>query len=456
MCMRPPLSQTGYTAQCQDYPVPGRNCRASFGGWTMHGLVAVGLVSWAIAQPPPAPRAPRAVGLALRAVEQVTLKNGTRLIGLITSPDTAGEVTLVADREWLRRHAPREFAQATLGDAERGGAILAEQRARLEAWHKSRAEWEALAAHLQSELAAIVEREARWKKQPEPPSQLVLVRVPQLKIRRVFRKPAADRRLAAAAWELKLSDVENRGASSLLAEVREHGVKLDTHQPDLSDRFGLLAQTDEQWQARKALVEYKFLREPAFQGMGAVLVRVGARGQAADLAQLVPELIQERLQGQLAELLGGSQGQQSAEHQQTAIKKALADLPAEEFTGCQITVLDHDAGLRQVRVTGWFFVRFSEGAWREIWQTAITADPANVSPERLEDLKADPQIQGIEKVFDGLGLGGSGDVLETALRFGAATQEAQLAVDKAFGEYLSESTRALVGYPVWVPPSPLP
>jgi hypothetical protein len=364
---------------------------------------------------------------------------------------------MLVDRAWLRKHAPNIYRQATSGADERRRAALEKLRDRLAAWRERRTGPKLLTSFLDRSFdetkAALAA--ADDPKRPREPSQLLLVSVPVLQVRKQYQQPPETRRVLGLAWEQRIDGAEDLPKAALVERLKAQKVDPAEAQPDLSDRIDILPLDDRQWAAKMALAEYAILGQPHFQGSGGLLVRDDSGQDRPALGELIAGMAQSQLQDALGDLLGpaggAKQNQNKNEKLKQAIDKATRACDDEGKTGARITQLDQDLMRRQVTVSDSFLAKMPDGSWQAVWQFASTIDAGKPRPNEEATLAKDPQVAEALKTIKNLGLDVDPELLRTAMRSGVATQEALQAVDREFADYLLANTRRLDGPPLNVP-----
>ena len=221
----------------------------------------------------------------------------------------------------------------------------------------------------------------------------------------------------------------------------------------LVERIPALSIDDRQWAAKLALLEYSIFGKPHFQGSGGFLAE---SGDAAALPN-VDDLLAGFSGSQLEDLLGGGDGGDD-QKSDDALDIATAAAEKADRRGVRVTQLTQDIAAQRVTVRGRFLARLPDGAWETIWDHQETADAAKPRPELEEQIRSDPQVVKVLEAAGGLGLGGAG-ALDLAMKFAAATMEAQQSLDARFGGFLLRSTRRVDGPTAWAtpytPPAPV-
>lgn len=395
---------------------------------------------------------PKPVIVQERADDMLWLVGNERLSGMVAGPPQNGVVTFYVRRAWLEKHQPALYRKAAAEEKGRDRRTLEQLRDRTAEWSQRRPEPRQLTEFIQrahqgfSELVAAYDENAATK-----PKELLALDIPAVQVRKNYSQPADRRRLFALAWQHHLDEPEARSAETLTAELKERDVDPRQAEPDLSSLFGLLPLDDRQWAAKVALVEYKLTGKPVFQGTAGTLVRQDSGQQAPNLQDLFGGLLQGQLGGALDDLLNPGAGGGAGDQMTSAINKATREAAAEGLTGAKVLYLDQDLVRRSGTVRGRFLALMPDGSWATIWQTTATIDASKPRPEAEKALAEDPQVAGALGALKGLGLGGNEDLLQTALRFGAATQESLQEVERSFDDFLRKNSRRLDGPPLVVP-----
>lgn len=391
-----------------------------------------------------------------RAVDMVTLVDGKQWLGLFAQPpekEPAADstVTLYVAREWLRKRQPAYYRKFVAGEEAQCRAALEQFRHDVQQWSERRSEPKLLHDFIERSLRD-VESRLRGEKPFDAAgaSQLCLVKLPAKQVKRWHAQPENVRRLLALAWEARLPDAEDLAAGELSERLKRQGVDVEHGEPDLSDRFGIVALTPRQWAAKVALIEFEILGKPRFQGSGGTLLETDDPAKQLPLAEVFGGLWQDQLGDALGDLLNPRPGDKRSPanlKKQAAVEKALATAVRKKATGTRITYLDQDLDRRRVTVTDTFHALMPDGTWQSIWQKSATVS-TDGEAKAAEALANDPQVAEIMRTLKGLGLDANQDLLKSALRFGAATQRAMHATEGEFADFLRRHTRRLMGSPV--------
>ena len=117
---------------------------------------------------------------------------------------------------------------------------------------------------------------------------------------------------------------------------------------------------------------------------------------------------------------------------------------AEKISGFRVTRSEEDLAAKRVAVETRFVARMPDGSWKTVWQRVETADASKARPDVEQQIMQDPQIRTALELVKSFGLGGEEQV-KMAIRFGAATQEAQKQADSLFFEFRDRHLHRLDG-----------
>jgi len=394
-----------------------------------------------------------------RASDMLALVGGERLFGILTGPSHGGNVGIVVDRQWFRKHQADLYRKTVADDDGRRRQVLEQLRVRLTAWRERREEPKLLANFIERSLIQ-TERKLRAlddEKAPLEPSQLVLVEVPRAQVRKQYVQPEATRRVLALAWQERLPGAEEQTAAALIEQLKTRGIDAARVSPDLSDRLGALAQDERQWAAKVALVEYEILGKPHYVGTGSKLFRDDTGQARPDMTEVLVEQLQDQLGDLLGELLGpnGGAGKPNDENKlKSAVSAAAAEVAAEGLNCLRVSYLSQDPLNHKVTVRGSFLARMPDGAWQPIWEHISTIDATTPRANEEAQLASDPQVEKVLEIAKKFGIDVNDERIRTALRYGVVTEEALHDVNRAFVEFMLSNVRRLDGPPIVVPDGP--
>ena len=375
-------------------------------------------------------------------VDCVTITDGPRLLGAIVDRDAQETLTVAVQRQWLRQTAPkyyRDHHQREIDELREGTMRLPK---RIRQWKARRVNDEALQRFLTSELARI-ERlsKSNGEEGATLDSQFLVITVPPKQVRFVYVQPAGRRQIAAIAWREKLAGVESRSTFDLLRELKAKQADVADSPIDLSGRFPALPDDDRQWTARQALIEYDYRQRFDFQGTGEILFRTDKEDAVPNLPRLLTEMFRSQLDTQLADLLGNGKPGKPALKRKFDVAKTTAE--QQDVRGFRVTRVDNDLTAKRVTVESRFLVRLADGSWETIWQHKQTADATKNRAELEDRINGDPRVKQALKLVEALA--GNAANAGTALKFAAATMEAQQRADDQFVEFRLRYTKRIDG-----------
>ena len=244
-----------------------------------------------------------------------------------------------------------------------------------------------------------------------------------------------QRQLLAWAWAEGLDRAEARSVEELSRDLKARNVSPIGWPLPFIERLPAREQTDNEWAARRALVEYAIGSRLDFQGTGDVLARTGKEAQA-DAGPLLVELLKQQLQSQFGDLLGERPAKNGRDNAAKAesLAKAIQTAESEKRNGFRVTRLELAIELQQASVTTQFVARLADGSWRTVFQHTERADAKQARPDIEKRISDDPQVKKVLELTRQLGVAGDGQI-QQAIRFGAATMIAQQTCDREFAAF---------------------
>ncbi|MFO1095654.1 MAG: hypothetical protein U0992_20470 [Planctomycetaceae bacterium] len=380
-------------------------------------------------------------------VDVVQLKGGREVRGSLVQHREGAGLTIAVRRAWLAKRYADWLAEL---DA----AAQTEQRAALESviertrkWLEGHPDDARLKAVVQPELERLEKQQKADKPAPaeQAESEFVLIRVPDDQVKRVYAQPDERKRPALVAWHEQIDNVETQPVDRLQKTLAAKKIDWRTASVDLSDRLPMTAADSErEWAARTAIFEYSYCQPLEFQGTGDFVVRTGKDAAAPGALELLGGLMQGGgLEGDLSGLLQGVLGQAGKPQQRrTWLDSASATAETEQVRGFRVTRTQQDVLSKTVTVENRFVARMPDGEWESVWINARTVDASQERKDAEARIRQDPQLGEVLKTVEGLGLGNQ---MQTAIRFGAATMEAQQGADTQFFEFIDRYHQRLDG-----------
>jgi len=404
------------------------------------------------------------------AVDVVRLRSGERLLGAVFGELPDGTVRMAVQRGWLREALPKFYRSVEADEAAAQRTITEGLIERIDRWVdevESRSGRENESRQLLGFLNDQRKQLQEWLDQLKADNgeggvgkgldtQFVLLDLPRNQLASRFVQPAKRRRILLLSWRERFREVETQTVEQLREALESRKIDVaDNGAPvDLSDRVPPEAQSDNEWAARQAIVEFALGGRLEFQGTGGALFRTDGNAPQPDLAAVLPQLLQRQLTSQLADLLNepglGNAGAGKAKPAGAASTAVLgpAIREAEQLgrRGFRATQLDLDLPRGQTRVTEQFVAKLPAGDWQVVWSETVTEDARKARGAAEEQIANDPQVKQLLQLAQQLG--GAGDQVRTAVRFGAATMAAQQTAAARFFEFRDRYTQRLDGPPL--------
>ncbi|HUG20438.1 MAG TPA: hypothetical protein VMM56_15735 [Planctomycetaceae bacterium] len=384
----------------------------------------------------------RQVEISKRCVDQIDQRSGPTLYGAILGRSADGTLTIAVQREWLQKKSKSFYTRQTATEAEDSINALATLRDRIDEWLKTTTQPINLVRYLREQFEQVDQKLAEAKQNPVAPnSQFVILEIPAKNVQKWYAQPAQNRQLALAAWKLNLKDVETKSAEDLADELQDRKVDLIQLDLDLSDRLSARADGEREWAARRAIVEHHFWRSIEFQGTASFLFEAGAGADQPELLELLPKIFNQELTRQLGDLLGSEGGvpQQKAD----SIVEATKTADDKNVFAVVITRLDQSLAEKRVSVEKLLLAKMPGGEWERVWSIVTTVDASKPRKAIEDELANHEQIKPIRDAVKALGLPGGDENLTIAIRFGAATMEAQEKSGEAFEAFVKRYVEEL-------------
>ncbi len=395
-------------------PVSKRNHRL----WLQ---IAVVLVTFAA----PADAADRLAG------DLVSLRNGSKLRGVLFEQSDKS-ITLLVSAKWL------SATNAKLHQTSRSQTISAnraglEQAVRRLTAQPPPAGDAAVAAFLEQQLQEV---QAELAKADKFDPDLLWQMLSMKDVARVDATTPEYRQLLTWAWTEGLDRAETRSVEEILRDLKARNVSPVGWPLSFIERVPAREQTENEWAARRALVDYSLGQRLDFQGTGDVLARAGKKAQA-DVGQLLVGLLRQQLQSNFGDLLGEPRHAKNGRDNTAKVEslaKAIQTAESEKQNGFRVTRLELASDFQQATVTTQFVARLADGSWRTIFQHTERADAKQARPEIEKRIQDDPQVKKVLDLTRQLGVAAD-EQIQQAIRFGAATVAAQQSCDREFAAF---------------------
>lgn len=395
------------------------------------------------------------------AVDEVRLATGKHMYGIVMQGDAVSGLTLVVERNWFESTYPKLYAEHRTAELESAKAARATQLQRLQEWKSNRAADNDLVKFIDEEIAHTIKQQNDTDPSDGPQVKpFTLISYPPNEIKEVYIQPALQHHIAGCAWKHDLKRVTTRTFAALKRELEKEQVNIENETIDLSSQLpSQQVQSDEEWNARVALFEFVLRKPLEFQGIGNTLFRIDPQKppKLQDvLSQMlaggaVPSIDNQSSSGLLDELLKeldladrtGVRPRAKNRWWEPAVKIA----ESEGFRGVRITRVIQDISLPAATVENVFLAQLKPGEWKPVISVASAVNRNQVDAGELLRLKADPQVETVLETFGRLGIR-SDELIETAIRQGAATDIARKDSEQKFLEILDRYTEHTDGPPL--------
>ncbi len=388
---------------------------------------------------------PKGAATTRPVVDQVAVRGGPKLRGMLFAQRADKSVTLLVSAKWLKGTNAEWLAtqkRKTLDDHSLALQQAVERLDReLAVEHP-----DALRAFLKQQRDETQEDLDNVEKfEPE----FVWITLTAREVERVEPATAERRQLLAWAWTEKLDRAETRDADDLQKELKARAVEPVSWPLSFVERLPARDQTDDEWSARLAIADYSMSTPLDFQGTNDVLVRAG-RDIQADLAPLLVNMLRKQLQSQLGDLFGEPRTAVPKNNKAAlteSLKTAIQAADVEKHRSFRATRMQQSEDISAVTVTTQFVARMSDGSWEVVFQHAERTDAKQARPDLEKRIQQDPQVK---KAFDlTRQLGGAADEqIQQAIRFGAATMTAQSTCDREFASFRDRYLKSLTKPPL--------
>jgi len=251
-----------------------------------------------------------------------------------------------------------------------------------------------------------------------------------------------NRFVAGIAYGHGIENVVTTPASILRKRLDEADEKWMEQQVDLADELPKsIAQSEKEWAARKALLEYH-MREPLeYQGTGSTLIRLG---EEVDMTALAGQLLASGGADAITQVgidLGLPEFQKfkKARENKSWSKNITTEAEKDGFRGVFVVRLEQSMTSSSVKVHSHFFAMEEPGKWFELRSNTSTSNVNQQAAGDVAQLKQDPQVKQAVELISKL-LPGAADRVDMALQHGAATQQALAKAKSEFSLFLEKYT----------------
>lgn len=380
-------------------------------------------------------------------VDYLLLTSGEKLYGFSLGKNEDGLVTFAVERKWLKQTHPKLFErESTREQKERKqtGKVLLE---RIDQWideRKDDPKSEGLVRFLKYKRDKI--EFASDDNSNEPNDALFMLFHLELdEIQDLKQASRNNRFVAGIAYGRGIENIVTTPASILRKRLAEADKKWTEQQVDLADELPKsVTQSEKEWAARKAILEYH-MREPLeYQGTGSTLLRLD---EQVDMTALAAQLLARGGAGAITQVgidLGLPEFQKFKKDRENKSwsKKITTEAEKDGFRGVFVVRLEQSMTSSSVKVHSHFFVMEEPGNWFELRNNTSTSNVNQQAVGDVAQLKQDPQVKQAVDLISKL-LPGAADRVDLAMQHGAATQQALSQAKSEFTLFLEKYTNDL-------------
>jgi hypothetical protein len=379
--------------------------------------------------------------------ERITLRDGSVVLGLVTSPtsEPRGSVEFMVRRDWAEKNLKDHVVRWDRSTAAAKTRAMAQRQKRLADWRRERAPTvgpdDRIVQWIDRELARLAKAGDAGR------SPLLSIRLPRSEVRELERHSAAVVRLLRLAWLCGLPEPENMPIDELKDALGARGYAVDVagrSQPvPLDGLLPPMPEPEATWLARRAATEVAIDSGIRFLRYQDMVIADAPAGEPPLNTMALTTAVSE-----LKRLLDPDQGQGRPD----PLVEKLQSVAARGRIGAVVTRLEIVPDLSGVTVESMLWVRIGGNRWVPFGSRSATVRPDELRPEAGRAIAEDPQVQGTFRVVEMLGLGSiPPELKERSLRIGAATQNAMGLARTAFNQDLDTLT-----LPVWEPVRDVP
>jgi len=357
---------------------------------------------------------PGSVDSASSAAERVTLRDGSVVLGLVTSASAGprGSVELLVRRAWAENHLKNWVRKWDRAIEPAVRLAVRQRRLRLEAWRRDRA----VKVPDGDRIIAWINRALKRLDDPAGSirTTLIPVHLARSEIRSLIRQPASSTRLLQLGWLCDLPEVESMPLDELQDALEGRGFAATGNRvPSLARLLPPFVESDLTWQARRAATELVVdpdLRFVRFHDM----VLPDLKNQAA-----LENLNLSTALSEVSRLLDPNRGREDA------LIAALKQVSQRGRVGALVTRLEMGDDFSRAVAETTLWVQAGPERWVPYVTRNAAVRPDDLDPDAGANLAADPQVEKVFSLFGALGPGAVPAEYKTrALKMGAAAEKA--------------------------------
>ncbi len=353
------------------------------------------------------------------AVDVVAVRGLGRLRGIILR-QAADSVSIVVRRKWVEKAHPVFWKEYIEVEAKALEASRETLKRRIAQW---RAEHDGDDGIVINELLDENEKLLGLDKPIDVSNfKYAIVTVEGDKKGRVYAQTEERHRLAGIGWSENIADVETLTATVLKRRIEKQKIDIPAYELTLGNEMPPMPDSDEEWEARKALVEFSLLSRLEYQGVGEAMIR---RGDEADPLQALQGMLQGGGFSQIDQL-GKDLGLPEFKDRRTKAQKnawLTRIIRTAEKEGRRSFSVSRLTQGETVSVTTTLYFKALDSKWYPLKEFKSSQKLRDQTTEEVEQIMQDPQVARVVEMAKQFGAGGQG-LLEKAMRSGVATKKA--------------------------------
>ncbi|WP_406695817.1 hypothetical protein V5E97_32935 [Singulisphaera sp. Ch08] len=344
------------------------------------------------------------------AADEITLRDGKVLLGQVVEPAPRGTLVVLVKRAWAEAEIPDWYARWKSVEAPSLRRARTQRLDRLVAWRRTRTPFanadDAILAWINREIAALGDPETNSE------STLMSVKLNRGEVRSVVRRPKSSAKMLRQGWLSGFPRAESMPLDRLAESLEGRGFAAEEGLTPVSvDRLlPLPVETEAQWTTRRAATEVSTDPGLKFVRTGSILLPEPEPGQPLQMGGALSAL------SDLTKLL--------EDRATDPLVESLGKIAARGRIGALVTELEISPDFTMVRVNSTLWVRRAD-RWVPAGSRSAAVRPDELAANAGAPLADDPQVKGVFKLADSIGLGMVSDEMKKrSLSIGAATQQA--------------------------------
>ena len=393
---------------------------------------------------------PRTVDAKKLAVDVVLVRNVGRLCGIILDQNSAG-VSIVVRRDWLKQTHPEFWKTHLVAETEAIESGRDRIKKRIADWREEYRDDDAIT------IGEFLDANVKLLKLDKPVDvstfAFTVVNVERDRIGRVYAQTPEENKLAAVAWSEKVEGVENIASRALKRKLKKDKVDVEGYELKLGNEMPPMIESDEKWQARKAIVEFGMLSRIEFQGSGTAFFQ---RGKTPNAAQAMQGVLNgggvsgfsqiDKLGKELGLPEFGGQDIERDDNEEIApMIEAAEQANRRSFS---VSILEQGP---TVKVKTKLYFKALDTRWYPLTEFSNSERLSDQTKEEIEGVKKGPRVAKMLKTMNLLGAGVDPAIMDKALRSGVATKKALEKSMFELDEYVDRYTFEIDNPPIEAP-----